>query len=106
MVRDACDHAVVDRFRGVHIRRHAFALVEQWLEVRAAMKGLHAHHDVVHCSSVVAMQSLVRAAVKIKLAVTDRFRGVHIRRHAYALDEQCLYVQSVAKTWHKQNTRT
>ena len=33
------------------------------------MKGVHAHHDVAHCSHVVAMHSLVRAAVKSKLVV-------------------------------------
>ena len=51
-------------------RRHAFALLEHCLYVRAAIKEVHAHHDFAHCSLVVAMHGLVRAAVKSsKLAV-------------------------------------
>ena len=65
---------------GVHNRRHAFVLAEQCLYVRAAMNGVHAHHDVAHCSRVVAMHGLVRAAVKSKLAV-NRSTAAVVTRH-------------------------
>ena len=64
----------------MHNRRHAFALPEQCLYVRAAMKRVHAHHDVEHCSRVVAMHGLVRAAVKSTLAV-NRSTATVVTRH-------------------------
>ena len=65
---------------GWHHRRHAFALAEQCLYVSAAMNGVHAHHDVAHCSRVVAMHGLVRAAVKSMLAV-NRSTAAVVPRH-------------------------
>ena len=42
--------------------------------MRAAMNGVHAHHDVAHCSRVIAMQSIVRAAVKSSKLAVNRSR--------------------------------
>ena len=64
----------------MHNRRHAFALAEQCLYVHAVMNGVHAHHDVAHCSRVVAMPGLVRAAVKSMLAV-NRSTAAVVTRH-------------------------
>ena len=79
----------------MHNRRHAFALVEQWLEVRAAMKGVHAHHDVAHCSRVVAMHGLVRAAVKSKLAVNRSTAAVVTRHERCAVSNHGCRIGSV-----------
>ena len=66
---------------GVHHRRHAFALVEQCVYVRAAMNAVHAHHDVAHCSRVVAMHGLVRAAVKSSKLAVNRSTAAVVTRH-------------------------
>ena len=57
-----------------------FVLAEQCLYVRTAMNRVHAHHDVAHCSRVVAMHGLVRAAVKSMLAV-NRSTAAVVTRH-------------------------
>ena len=62
-------------------RRHAFALVEQCLYVRAAMNRVHAHHDVTHCSLVVAMHGLVRAAVNSSKLAVNRSTAAVVTRH-------------------------
>ena len=65
----------------MHNRRHAFALVEQCVYVRVVMNGVHAHHDVAHCSRVVAMHGLVRAAVKSSKLAVNRSTAAVVTRH-------------------------
>ena len=69
---------------GVNTRRHAFALLEQCLHVRAVMNRVHAHHNVAHCSRVVAMHGLVRAAVnssKLHKLAVNRSTAAVVTRH-------------------------
>ena len=66
---------------GVNTRRHAFALLEQCLYVRAAIKEVHAHHDFAHCSLVVAMHGLVRAAVNSSKLAVNRSTAAVVTRH-------------------------
>ena len=49
--------------------------------MRAVMNGVHAHHDVAHCSRVVAMHGLVRAAVKSSKLAVNRSTAAVVPRH-------------------------
>ena len=48
---------------------------------RAWLNGVHAHHDVAHCSRVIAMQSIVRAAVKSSKLAVNRSTAAVVTRH-------------------------
>ena len=65
----------------MHNRRHAFAFVEQCVYMRVVMNRVHAHHDVAHCSRVVAMHGLVRAAVKSSKLAVNRSTAAVVTRH-------------------------
>ena len=49
--------------------------------MRAVMNAVHAHHDVAHCSRVVAMHGLVRAAVKSSKLAVNRSTAAVVTRH-------------------------
>ena len=49
--------------------------------MRVAMNGVRAHHDVEHCSRVVAMHGLVRAAVKSSKLAVNRSTAAVVTRH-------------------------
>ena len=49
--------------------------------MRAVMNAVHAHHDVAHCSRVVAMHGLVRAAVKSSKLAVNRSTAAVLTRH-------------------------
>ena len=49
--------------------------------MRAVMNGVHAHHNVAHCSRVVAMHGLVRAAVKSSKLAVNRSTAAVVTRH-------------------------
>ena len=49
--------------------------------MRAAMNGVHAHHDVAHCRRVVALHSPVRAAVKSSKLAVNRSTAAVVTRH-------------------------
>ena len=64
--------------------------------MRAVMNAVHAHHDVAHCSRVVAMHSLVRAAVKSsKLAVNKSTAAVVTRHERCAVSNDGCRIGSV-----------
>ena len=64
--------------------------------MRAVMNAVHAHHDVAHCSRVVAMHGLVRAAVKSsKLAVNRSTAGVVTRHERCAVSNDGCRIGSV-----------
>ena len=64
--------------------------------MRVVMNGVHAHHDVAHCSRVIAMQSIVRAAVKSsKLAVNRSTAGVVTRHERCAVSNDGCRIGSV-----------
>ena len=49
--------------------------------MRAVMNAVHAHHDAAHCSRVVAMHGLVRAAVKSSKLAVNRSTAAVVTRH-------------------------
>ena len=49
--------------------------------MRAVMNAVHAHHDAAHCSRVVAMHGLVRAAVKSSKLAVNRSTAAVLTRH-------------------------
>ena len=49
--------------------------------MRAVMNAVHAHHDAAHCSLVVGMHGLVRAAVNSSKLAVNRSTAAVVTRH-------------------------